>query len=75
MDTERNRPAIESGMMVAKVCRASSIPDTDTLPYAISTPEHSIARAVRVQINIVSVNTSIIPNIPCFTGSFELDDA
>ena len=31
-------------------------------------PLHKIIKAVSVQITIVSVNTSKIPNNPCFTG-------
>ena len=38
-------------------------------PYPTGIPLHRITIAVSVQIRIVSVNTSKIPNIPCFTGS------
>ena len=37
-------------------------------PYSIVVPLQRITSAVKVQITIVSVNTSNIPNIPCFTG-------
>ena len=37
-------------------------------PYGTAIPLHRITSAVSVQITIVSVNTSKIPNIPCFTG-------
>ena len=37
-------------------------------PYPTGTPLQRITNAVRVQITIVSTNTSKIPKKPCFTG-------
>lgn len=37
-------------------------------PYWMAVPLHRMVRAVKVQIKMVSVNTSKIPNSPCCTG-------